>query len=217
MQRRRFLALSGAGFASGFAGCGGSEATGESIEDHPAAAGLDAQPRQGDLDGHVVLTFEDPSCERCAAFHAETVPQILSNLVDPGLGAYVVRMYPVVFPWGEPASQALEATYARDDAAFWSLLGHYFENRSQFSAENVLDRTGAFLRETTSLDAEAVVSDAENRAYADAVRADVDAAKAAELGETTPVVLLFQNGEFVTKVNGSVSYEVVAEALGEAT
>ncbi|WP_276278204.1 hypothetical protein [Haloarcula regularis] len=86
MKRRRFLGLAGASAVAGLAGCGGSETTGESIEDHPAAADLVNQPRQGDLNGHVVLAFEDPSCERCAAFHENTVPTMRSNLVDPGLG-----------------------------------------------------------------------------------------------------------------------------------
>ncbi|WP_254271958.1 DsbA family protein [Haloarcula marina] len=215
MDRRRFLTLAGAGVAGGVAGCGGSEASGESVEDHPAAAGYRDQPRQGELGGHVVLAFEDPSCERCAAFHENTVPDLRSNLLEPGRAAYVVRTYPVVFPWGEPATQALEATFARDGAAFWSLFEHYFATRSAFDRENVLDRTASFLNAETGLDGDAVAEDARNEAYDDAVQADISAAENAGLGETTPIVLLFRDGEFVTKVNGSVSYEVIAEALGE--
>ncbi|MBX0323950.1 DsbA family protein [Halomicroarcula sp. F13] len=217
MKRRRLLALVGTGTVGALAGCGGgSDATGESIEDHPAAADYREQPRLGDLGGHVVLAFEDPSCERCAAFHENTVPRIRSNLVDSGAGAYVVRTYPVVFPWGEPATQALEATYARDADAFWSLFEHYFATRSQFDVDNVLDRTASFLNAETSLDGDAVAADAREEAYDDAVQADIAAAEDAGLGETTPVVLLFRDGDFVTKVNGSVGYEVIAEALGEA-
>lgn len=121
MDRRRFLKAVGASATVGVAGCAGggsSEGGGQSIDEHPAAAGLDAQPRQGTLDGHVVLAFEDPSCERCRAFHENVVPDITSDLVEPGRGAYVLRNYPVVFPWGEPASKALEATFARDSDAF---------------------------------------------------------------------------------------------------
>lgn len=217
MKRRRFLGLAGASAVTGLAGCGGSETTGESIEDHPAAGKLGRQPRQGDLDGHVVLAFEDPSCERCAAFHENTVPKMRSNLVEPGLGAYVVRTYPVIFPWGEPATYALEATFARDEAAFWSLLEHYFATRSQFDRANVLDLTAAYLDSETDLDGAAVAADAENRTYDEQVQADIQAAEDASLGQTTPIVLLFRDGNFVTKVNGSISYEVVAEALGEAT
>jgi protein-disulfide isomerase len=216
MNRRRFLELATAGAVTGVAGCGGSEASGESIDDHPAAADLDAQPHLGSLDGHVVLTFEDPSCPTCRDFHERTVPQIQSNIVDPGKGAYVVRTYPVIYPWGEPATQALEATFARDTDAFWTLLAHYFGNQSAFSTDNVLDRTASFLDSQTDLDGQAVTADAREGAYDEQVQADVTAAENAGLGESTPVILLFEDGEFVTKVNGSVSYEIVARAIGEA-
>ena len=204
----------GASAVGGLAGCGGSEASGESIDDHPAAAGLSGEPRQGELGGHVVLAFEDPSCTRCRAFHEQTVPKLRSNVVEPGLGAYVVRTYPVVYPWGEPATQALEATFARESDAFWSLLEHYFATQEQFSKSNVLELTATFLDEETDLDGAAVAEDARSEAYDEQVQLDVDAATNAGLSETTPIVLLFRDGEFVTKVNGSISYEVIAEALG---
>ena len=215
MNRRRVLTLAGAGIVGSLAGCGGSDASGDgqSIDDHPAAAGLDSLPRQGELGGHVVLAFEDPSCSRCAAFHENTVPEIQSNIVDSGAGAYVLRTYPVVYPWGEPATQALESTFARDSDAFWSLLDHYFTTRDQFTSDNVLDRTETFLDESTDLDAAAIVTDAREKAHDDAVQANITAAEDAGLGQTTPVVLLFRDGEFVTKANGSVSYDLIAETL----
>ncbi|MFC7077309.1 DsbA family protein [Haloarcula halophila] len=216
MNRRRFLGLATASVVTGVAGCGGSEASGESISDHPAAADLDAQPHLGSLDGHVVLTFEDPSCPTCRDFHDGTVPQIQSEIVEPGKGAYVVRTYPVIYPWGAPATQALEATFARDADAFWSLLAHYFETQSAFSTDNVLGRTATFLDGETDLDGQAVVADAREQAYDEQVQADISAADNAGLGESTPIILLFEDGEFVTKVTGSVSYEIVARALGES-
>ncbi|GCF15044.1 hypothetical protein Harman_29790 [Haloarcula mannanilytica] len=215
MNRRRFLTLSGVGVVGAVAGCSGDADTGESIDDHPAAADLEAQPRRGELGGHVVLAFEDPSCPTCRRFHQDTVPAIQQNIVDTGKGAYVVRTYPVIYPWGEPATQALESTFARDGEAFWSLFGHYFAEQSSFDSDNVLERTEAFLTEETEVDGEAVASDARERAHDDAVQADVQAAENAGLGETTPIILLFEDGEFVTKVNGSVSYDLIAEALGE--
>lgn len=212
MDRRRFLALAGAGVVGGLAGCGGGSG-GQSIEDHPAAAGLDAQPRRGSLDGHVVLAFEDPSCSMCRNFHRNTVPDIQSNIVDPGLGAYVVRTYPIIYPWGEPATQALESTFARSEDAFWSLFGHYFETQDQFTSDNVLDRTATFLNDGTDVDGDAVVTDADERAHDDAVQADITAAENADLPQQTPIVLLFRDGEYVTRANGNVSYDLIAQAL----
>jgi hypothetical protein len=137
------------------------------------------------------------------------------NVVEPGEGAYVLRTYPVVYPWGEPATQALESTFARDSEAYWSLFDHYFAEQSSFDSDNVLERTATFLTEETDIDGEAVASDARDKAHDDAVQADIQAAEDAGLGETTPIILLFEDGEFVTKVNGSVSYDIIAEALGE--
>lgn len=215
MNRRRFLTLSGAGAVGVLAGCRGEDVSGDTVADHPAAADLAAQPRHGELGGHVVLAFEDPSCPTCRRFHENTLPDIRQNIVDTGKGAYVVRTYPVVYPWGEPATQALESTFARDSEAFWALFEHYFAEQSSFDADNVLERTATFLTAETDLDGEAVASDARNRVHDDAVQADIEAAENAGLGETTPIILLFEDGEFVTKVNGSVSYDLIAEALGE--
>jgi len=215
MNRRRFLTLSGAGTVGVLAGCRGQDVSGESVTDHPAAANIEAQPRRGELGGHVVLAFEDPSCPTCRRFHQDTVPDIRRNIVDAGKGAYVVRTYPVIYPWGEPATQALESTFARDDEAYWALFAHYFAEQSAFDTDNVLERTATFLTEETDVDGEAVASDARDQAHDDAVQADIQAAEDAGLGETTPIILLFEDGEFVTKVNGSVSYDIIAEALGE--
>jgi protein-disulfide isomerase len=225
VKRRTFLQAAGAaGLASGVAGClgggGGGDTGGADTPDgtpvgeHPAAVGLDAQPRCGDLDGNLVLAFEDPSCSRCRAFHQRVVPDIQENLVDSGEAAYVVRSYPVVYPWGEPAVQALEATFARDPDAFWALQSFYYGEQRSLGDENVLDRTETFLSEETNVDGAAVRADAENRAYDDAVQADLDAGANADVGRTTPTILLFRDGRYVTRASGSVSFDVVATALG---
>lgn len=183
--------------------------------EHPGAADLAAQPRLGEFGGHAVVAFEDPSCPRCAAFEQRTVPEIREKLVEPGKATFVFRNYPVVYPWGEPASQALEATFARDEAAFWSLAEHYFARQSTFSTDNVLRKTATFLENETDLDGSAVADDAESEAYDDAVETDLQAGRDAEIGRTTPAVLLFRDGEYVTRASGSVSYDVIASALGE--
>lgn len=241
MDRRRFLRAAGLSTAVGVAGCvggdsgGGSSATtetepstaapdesdasgtaadanGTGLGDHPAAAGIENQPRRGELSGTAVVAFEDPSCSVCRRFHEGTVPRIQSNLVDSGEGAYVVRTYPVVYPWGKPATQALEATYARSEAAFFELLDYYFTNQSSLDGTTVLSETETFLTRT-DVDGAAVRDDAESKAYDDAVQADLDAGRAADAGSVTPVVFLFKDGNYVSKASGSVSYDLIAAAL----
>jgi protein-disulfide isomerase len=220
VNRRTFLRSAGAtGLSASLvatAGCLGGESTpsGTPFTDHDATVGIEEQPRKGELGGNVVLAFEDPSCPRCRTFEQQTVPDIEENLVATGQGAYVVRTYPVVYPWGEPAVHALEATYDRDSDAFWSLHAHYFAEQSAFDSDTVLDRTADFLASETDVDAGAVVADAESGAYDEAVQSDLDAGMNADVGRTTPTVLLFRDGRYVTRASGSVSYDVIGTALG---
>ena len=224
-NRRSVLAAAGALGVAGLAGClGGSGASGDgagvggqSIEDHPASRDLDAQPTLGPDPfeaGAVIVDFSDPSCPTCRRFEEETVPRIESELVEPGRASFVFRGYPVIYPWGEPATQALESTYDRDGAAFWALKDFYYGEQSSFDGSNVLERTRGFLASETSLDADAVVADAEARAHDAAVQADLDAGMAAGAGRTTPHLFLYRDGEYVTKAAGSVSFSVITNALG---
>ncbi|ERH12845.1 MAG: hypothetical protein J07HB67_01871 [halophilic archaeon J07HB67] len=109
----------------------------------------------------------------------------------------------------------MEATFARDESAFWGLLDYYYRNQSRLSIDNVSRLTESFLA-GTGVDAAAVVADADNEAYDDAVQADLDAGEAGDVGRSTPAVALFRDGAFVTTANGSVSYDLIANTLGEA-
>jgi protein-disulfide isomerase len=228
MDRRTFLASTGA-TTTAFAGClggegetespsGAAETSGsQSIESHPAAANLASQPRLGSLDEaqHTIIAFKDPSCPRCRAFKQSTVPEIKSELVSPNKAAYVLRNYPIMQPWGKPATQALEATADRSESAHWQLERYYYEIQEDISSENVLEKTRTFLESNTDLTAGEVISDIEADAHTDDVSADRTAGERADIGGTTPAILLFRDGEYVTTATGSVSYAVIATALGE--
>jgi len=241
-DRRSFLAGAGAAGALALAGCLGTgagngsdgddrtesdsgattaasgDATGDGegpLGGHPAARGIGEDPTLGPAvgeTGDAIVAFEDPSCRTCRRFETETFPRIESDLVGEGV-AFVYRVFPIVFEWGKPASQALEATYARDDDAFWALKDHYYAEQDAFDAGNVLDRTASFLSSETSVDADGVVADAEERAFDDRVRADVEAGEAAGVS-ATPTFYLFSGGEFETEVTGAKDYTVFAAALG---
>jgi protein-disulfide isomerase len=242
MRRRRFLsaaalsALAGCGNAAqnGDGTDGGSTDTGtgeEATDGNSGASGdsgptannarnaLDAQPTLGPPVGEatgLIVAFEDPSCTRCRAFERDVVPKIRSNLVETGKATFVFRGYPVIYEWGNPASHALEATFARDADAFWALTSHYFENQGDFrgkSATDVYAQTESFLAAETDLDAAAVVDEAEGDAAKSAVQTDLDAGMAAGAGRTTPHIFLFRDGEFQTKAAGSVSYETIEAVL----
>lgn len=183
---------------------------------HPALANLDSQPVLGPDPADapaLIVSFSDPSCATCARFESLTLPEIESKLVDEGKATYVHRNMPIVAPWGKPAVQALEATFAHDEEAFWALKNHYFENQGSFGTDDVLSKTEAFLAEETDVDAETVVAEAEAEKYDDAVQADLSAGREAGVS-ATPTTFLFRDDEYVTTITGAKSYSVFDEALG---
>lgn len=227
--RRAFLAA-GAGAAAALAGCAGGGTTtdaptgttagtatdggGGGLPDHPALAAVEAQPALGDLSRPgVIVAFEDPSCPLCRRFEENAYPRIVSELVEPGKAAFVFRGYPVVYPWGDPASHALEATYDADPGAFWGLKDFYFSVQADLGTDNVLDRTESYLAENTDGDAASVVAAVEEGSYDAAVGTDLDAGE--EAGASgTPAFFLFRDGEFRTGITGPQGYDVFAGALG---
>lgn len=221
--RRAFL-LGAAGAAAGLAGClggGGDGSATASIEpwslpDHPALAGTEAQPFVGRPPGEargLIVAFEDPSCPSCGHFERNVFPTLMDDLFDTGKVTFVFRGIPVVYPWGAPATRALEATYAQDANSFWQLKEHYYANQDAFTPENVYPRTEEFLAASTSVDAARVVREARTQVYDDAIRRDLQAAQDAGV-RGTPTFYLFADGEFRTTVVGPQDASVFRNALG---
>jgi protein-disulfide isomerase len=220
------LATAGGGLLAGLAGCvggGGSSAGADdgvpTLSTHPAGGAIDEQPFLGPPPGEAsgtIVTFEDPSCPTCARFERETVPQIRSNLTDPGDATFVFRGIPVVYEWGLPATRALEATFAADPDAFWTLAEHYFSNQSRFRGQRsdvVYAWTEDALEAETSVDAGAVVEAAQAGDADAAVETDLSASEDADV-RATPTTFLFRDGELRTQVRGMARYDVIAGALG---
>jgi protein-disulfide isomerase len=196
-----------------------SNAGGQSLADHPAATDLGTQPTLGPAPGDataVIVAYEDPSCPRCARFETEIVPQLRSEYVASGDLSIVFRGYPVVYEWGQHATRALEAVFDRSADAHWALAEHYFRDQDAFRSgglSEVYPKTRSFLAESTDLDAEAVVGEAEDGAHDASVQTDLDAGMAAGAGRTTPHLFLFRDGTYRTKATGYVSREVLTSAL----
>ncbi|ERH01734.1 MAG: hypothetical protein J07HN6_01291 [Halonotius sp. J07HN6] len=219
--RREIVAAAGATASLTLAGClGGGNSNAETeavaLADHPLGENLGDWPHLGPDPFEAPATLvvlDDPSCHRCAAFHQGTITELQSEYVASGDLAIAVRPYPVVYAWGEPAAHALEATQARDDAAYWGLLDHYFTEQSSFGTDNVLTKTETYLENNTDLDATAIVDDARSEAFADRINATLQAGEDAGAGDITPATFAFVDGTLKTSFNGSQSTTTVTTAL----
>jgi len=192
-------------------------ADGRALEGHPAVRDLGGQPYFGPPPGEAagtVIAFEDTSCSRCAAFEENTVERIRTELAAAGDATFVFRGYPILYPsTSRPACAVLEATLDRSARAHFAMAKEYFANQSDYSSDNVYDRSERRLDELTTLDGAAVVGDARAGAYDDAVETDLAAGEAAG-ADSTPAVYLFRDGAFRTMASGSLSFEAVRTALG---
>lgn len=207
------VALVGSAIVNGGLGGGGS---GKSLETHPAATALDDQPTLGPVPGTAkgtIIGFEDPSCPSCRRFELNTFPELKSKLIDRGAVSFVYRAIPVIQPWGEPATFALEAVQARDEATFWRLKRFYYEHQSRIDSSNVYDVTHSYLADQTDLDADAVIQDAKQETYREDVDTNLQAADDAGV-RGTPTFFLFKSGSFTTSLVGPQSYSVFANTLG---
>lgn len=236
MDRRRFLRAGAASaLPTAIAGCplGGSapDATPADDEDspnpatptgtpaafdHPAATAIGEQPWLGPPPGTAegtIVAFEDPSCPTCRRFERQTFPKLKRELTDAGRATFVFRTFPVVYPWGRPASRILEAAFDRSPGAFWALKAHYYDAQREFTTENVAERSRTFLAENTGVDAAAVLAAVETGESEAAVQADLDAGERAG-ARGTPTFFLFAGTEFRTEIVGPQSYSVFANALG---
>lgn len=209
------VALIGGAIAGGVFGDNG-DANGTRLSKHAAAMALGEQPTLGPTPGTgdgTIIAFEDPSCPSCGRFEQTTFPELKSKLIDPGTVSFVFRAVPIVQPWGEPATLALEAVQARDEAAFWELKQYYYRNLTEIDGDNVYQTTRSFLANQTTLDADAVIQDTRQETYREDVDTNLQAADRAGV-RGTPTFFLFKSGSFVTSLVGAQSYSVFANSLG---
>lgn len=191
------------------------ETDGGNALDHPSAENMDHSPVLGPEpidEGATVIAFDDPSCPACAYFEENVFPDLESHVDDEEL-SIVWRGIPVIEDWSEAALQAMWTTYERDVDAFWELRDHLFSVQESIGSDvEAVDESITYLTEETSLDAEAIRSEAEAGRYADRIAADESAGARAGL-DATPHFYLFRDGEYRTKVRGAEDYRVFQNAL----
>lgn len=200
------------------AGCLGSDEEAPSLASHPASDGLERAPTLGPAPADaaaVVVAFEDPSCDSCAAFSDSTFPKLRTKAIDDEDLSYAWRGVPSVEPWGRPATRALWAVHERDPAGFWALKEEYYDNRDAIDMDNLIDTTQSLLTDADiDADWDAVVNAirGESEDIRDRIDTDEAAAEACEIA-TLPGFVLFRDGSYVTTVVGNQPYGVFEGAL----
>lgn len=218
MDRREFVASVAALSSAGVTGClggGGENDDGDTVplSSHPISEGLDEQPSIGSSDAPTaVVAFEDPSCHSCHRFETNVLPTMREEMIDTGDTRFYYRLFTQpVQAWGTGASKALEATYARDEDAFWELKNFYYDE-FDFTTDDVLPRTQEFLSDT-DVDGDSVIESARNGEFDDAVESDKEVGGRAEV-RGTPTFFLVDDDEVVAQVVGPQSTSVFRNALG---
>lgn len=211
MRRRRVLAsiagaarLAGSASLAGCLGGGGSSGDGN-LDDHPASRTLEGQPYLGDPPREaekLIVGFEDPTCPNCQRFHASTLPDLKSDVIEPNSASFVYRPFRYTNrAWATDAIHAVLEATGRDRLAAWDLLDFYYENTYSLSGGSWADETRSFLQAETDLDVEAILTAADERAHQDVLETAEDDGDAAGVN-STPTFHLFENGGHVTEIVG---------------
>lgn len=190
--------------------------TARSRPDHPSTKGIFDEPTRGPLPfskDATLVVFEDPSCPNCVHFEESTYPKLKRKYADTGKLSIVFRTIPVIKPWAEEATYALESAFVRNKDAYWKLKSYYFSNQDNIDNNNILDRTKEFIDSDTSLNSQDVVQDVKSKAQETQVNEDLSTAKKAGL-RGTPTCYAFRSDRYMTKVVGKQSYSVYKNILG---
>jgi protein-disulfide isomerase len=192
-----------------------AEADDEYDLDHPSAGDMAHSPFLGPEPGTgeaTVIMFDDLACPACAAFEETAFPDLQAHAEADEL-SIVWRGMGVIEDWSDAALQVLWATYERDEETFWELREYTFEIQDEIDdSDDLIDRLTDHLEETTSLDADAIRSEATGDEFEREVALDEDAASRAGV-DATPYFFLFRGGEFRTEIRGIEDYHVFASAL----
>lgn len=168
-----------------------------------APADLDP-PVAGAADAAVTVTvFEDLRCPHCRDFHAEVVPQLRSEYVEPGDAKLVHRDFPVVNEWSVLYALGGRSVQAQvSDAAFFAYADTVFDRQAEQSE--------ALIREAAAdgyADPETTIQDVNDETYRPAIEADQ--AAGSERGvNATPTV-------FVGDSEVTQTYDAVSSAIDE--
>ncbi|MEW5987908.1 MAG: thioredoxin domain-containing protein [Chloroflexota bacterium] len=158
-----------------------------------------------------IIEFSDYQCPYCQRHSAETLPQIISQMVDTGRVRYVFKDFPLDSIHPDARSAAVAAHCANEQEAYWEMHDLLFGRQSEWAGQgaNANEVYKGFATEL-SLDPEAFASCLVSGRYDAVIQASVDEGRALGVSGTPT---FFING---FPVSGARPMEVFDYAVGLA-
>lgn len=95
----------------------------------------DDDPVLGSADAPVtIIEFSDFECPFCQRFHAETLPSLVEEYINPGTVRLVFRDFPLTNIHDKAVTAAIAAECADDQGKFWPMHDLIFENQRQWAS-----------------------------------------------------------------------------------
>jgi protein-disulfide isomerase len=169
----------------------------------------------GNPDAPVTITyFTDLQCERCAAYHFETIPPLIDDLVRDGDAKLALRHFSTAE--NETQTAAYAATAAGEQARQWQYAHVFFLNLGQIPGDPPR-LTADFLNQVSGAVLELDESDWEEAIDSEEVQATVesDAQEAIELLLPAEPAMIVEGPGGVRELKASPTLEEIEAAVDE--
>lgn len=186
---------------------------GPSVKPTPATIVMDdVAAEMGEPDAAVtIIEYTDYQCPYCARHSAETLPQLITEMIESGRVRYVVKDFPLDSIHPEARAAAVAARCAAEQDAYWPMHDALFISQREWSGLGAAaNDVFAGLAADLSLDGDDFAECLDSGRYDDVVQANQE--EGMSLGVNgTPA--FFING---FPVSGAQPYELFEYAVGLA-
>lgn len=109
-------------------------------------------PARGDVKAKVtIIEFADFECPYCKRMKDMLEKEVSTG--DPSRVRLVFRNFPLAMhPWAKAAAQIAECVELQNSADFWKVHDFLFDNQQSLTAQNITDKTSAFISANTAID-----------------------------------------------------------------
>jgi protein-disulfide isomerase len=122
-----------------------------------------------------IVEYTDYQCPYCARHVAETLPTMLTEMIDTGRVRYIVKDFPLDNIHPQARAAAVAARCAGEQDAYWPMHDALFAQQAEWSGqEATLNDTFAAMAAELSLDGDAFAACLSDGRFDDAIQANQD-------------------------------------------